>query len=76
MTHFRCISKSIERSDMHYSNTDGIDLPLNRVCLLLSFKDALQQRMRANDSLDYALCRLSDAFINFGFLGSHIFLVL
>jgi hypothetical protein len=32
--------------------------------------------VRANGSLDYALCRLSDAFLNFGFLGSHIFLVL
>ena len=43
--------------------------------------DALQHRVRADDSLDYAFRRLSDAFLNFwflnfGFLGSHIFLVL
>ena len=34
--------------------------------------DALQHRVRANGSLDYAFRRLSDAFLNFGFLGSHI----
>ena len=43
--------------------------------------DALQHRVRANGSLDYAFRRLGEAFlnfwfVNFGFLGSHIFLVL
>jgi hypothetical protein len=45
------------------------------------FLDALQHRVRTYRSLDYAFRRLSDAFLNFwflsfGFLGSHIFLVL
>ena len=35
--------------------------------------DALQHRVRTYRSLDYAFRRLSDAFLNFGFLGSHIF---
>ena len=30
--------------------------------------DALQHRVRADDSLDYAFRRLSDAFLNFWFL--------
>ena len=43
--------------------------------------DALQHRVCTYRSLDYAFRRLSDAFLNFwflhfGFLGSHIFLVL
>ena len=42
--------------------------------------EALQHRVRANGLLDYAFRWLGDAFLyallNFGFLGSHIFLVL